>query len=59
MKTTKGGKKSRQKVNATYTVSFRWFFTIKAIVFWIFQKPHCFESVKDRNRPSGVHYFSN
>ena len=43
MKTTKGGKKSRQKVNATYTVSFRWFFTIKAIAFWIFQKRHCFE----------------
>ena len=59
MRRIKGGKKSRQKVNATYTVSFRWLFAIKAIVFWIFKKPHCFVSVKDRNRPSGVHYFSN
>ena len=55
----KGGKKSKQRLTATFFVAADGSKISEPVVIWKNKSPRCFKNIQDNTRPSMVHYFSN
>ena len=55
----KGGKKSKVRLTVAFFVAADGSFVSEPVVIWKSKTPRCLKNLKDKHRPSNVHYFSS